>query len=98
MDQTDALIEALKAIIEQKDQQIADLRKLTESLQATIVNLNETIEEFRRKFFGVSSEKTHRREETDAGEPSQKISVRSHTRERKAKAKREELYAALPVR
>lgn len=69
MDQTDALIEALKAIIEQKDQQIADLRKLTESLQATIVNLNETIEEFRRKFFGVSSEKTHRREETDAGEP-----------------------------
>ena len=27
MDQTDALIEALKAIIEQKDQQIADLRR-----------------------------------------------------------------------
>ena len=97
MDQTDALIEALKAIIEQKDQQIADLRKLTESLQATIVNLNETIEEFRRKFFGVSSEKTPRREETDAGEPPQKVSVRSHTRQRKAKAKREGLYAALPV-
>ena len=37
MDQTDALIEALKAIIEQKDQQIADLRKLPESLQATMV-------------------------------------------------------------
>lgn len=98
-DHMEALIELLQKTIEQKDGQIEELRGTIMQLQATIANLNETIEEFRRKFFGSSSEKTHReadkaQEEAEAG----KTAVRSHTRERRPKSRREDLYANLPVR
>lgn len=96
---TEELIELMRRTIEQKDEQIRELREMIDSLQGTIAGLNETIEELRRKFFGSSSEKTRRKaapEELEE-EPG-KVPVRSHTRVRKPKSRREDLYAALPVR
>lgn len=85
--------------LEQKDGQIEELRGTIMQLQATINNINETIEEFHQKFFGSSSEKSRRK--TDQGqqvpEP-EKVTGRSHTRERIPKSRREALYADLPVR
>lgn len=98
-DHTEALIELLQKTIEQKDGQIEELRRTIMQLQATVANLNETIEEFRRKFFGASSEKSRRKTEEGAEEAEEeKVTVRSHTRERRPKSRREELYANLPVR
>ena len=104
---TEELIGLMRRTIEQKDEQISGLKETIEglnatidSLQSTIAGLNETIEEFRRKFFGTSSEKTRRgtvQEETEEEEP-QEVPVRSHTRARKPKSRREDLYASLPVR
>lgn len=44
---------------EQKET-MADFRATIKPLQATIVNLNETLDEFKREFFGISSEKASR--------------------------------------
>ena len=56
-----------------------------------------------RQFFGVRSEKTKapdkKQEQQDAtAEPAKTVEVKSHTRQRKPKATRKELYANLPVR
>lgn len=59
-DHMEVLIELLQKI-EQKDRQIEELHGTIMQLQVTNANLNETIEEFRRKFFGSSSEKSHRK-------------------------------------
>ncbi len=98
-DHTELLIGLMQKTIEQKDEQIRELRETVAQLQATVASLNETLEEFRRKFFGTSSEKTRRKKEREEGEPEgTTVTVKSHTRERKAKSKREELYQNLPVR
>jgi transposase len=90
----------------EKDATIADLRELVDELQSLKANLEETLNEFRRQFFGVSSEKTAADKqksdpssvsETPAEEP-KKIEVKSHTRERKPKSRRSDLYANLPVK
>lgn len=60
-DHTEKLIGLMQKTIEQKDEQIKELRTTIADLQATVANLNETIEEFRRKFFGSSSEKTRQK-------------------------------------
>ena len=96
----DDLIEFLQKTIEQKNAQIQELQKTIQELNATVANLNETIAEFQRKFFGTSRERTAGRaaqEEAGQEEPTEKSTVRSHTR-RKPKAKREDLYKNLPVR
>jgi len=97
-DHTEKLIGLMQKTIEQKDEQIKELRTTIADLQATVANLNETIEEFRRKFFGSSSEKTRRKSNEE--EEGEKVTVKSHTRERKRKpkSKREDLYKNLPVR
>jgi len=97
---TEMLVELMQKTIEQKDEQIKELRQTVADLQATVANLNETLEEFRRKFFGSSSEKTRRKTsgEEEPGQKGKKVAVKSHTRERKPKSKREELYKNLPVR
>ena len=67
--------------------------------QLLIGLMQKTIEEFQRKFFGSSSEKTGRK--NNGEEPVQevgKVTVKSHTRKRNPKSKREELYKNLPVR
>jgi len=103
------IIERLKAYIQaqetrmaEKDATIADLRKLVDELQSLKANLEETLYELRRQFFGVRSEKTPSPDKDKTGgkpqaEP-QTVQVRSHTRQREPKAKREDIYANLPVR
>ena len=102
MEQQNAYIELQDKRIAEKDAAIADLRKLVDELQSLKANLEETLAEFRRQFFGISSEKTaERKKETPKGladEP-QKTQVKAHSRSaRKPKATRAEQYAALPVR
>ena len=76
---------------------IADLRQ-------TIANLQETLDELKRKLFGTSSERTGQKpREEEPGEevPAdgvREVPVKEHTRKRKPKSTRGDLYEALPVR
>lgn len=98
-DHAETLIELMQKTIDQKDEQIRELHETIADLQATVANLNETLEEFRRKFFGASSERSKQKNKEEEPEPEgTKVTVKSHTRERKPKSKREELYKNLPVR
>ncbi len=99
-DHTEMLIGIMQKTIEQKDEQIKELRQTIADLQATVANLNETLEEFRRKFFGSSSEKTRRKtsKEEESEQEGENVTVKSHTRKKKPKSKREDLYKNLPVR
>lgn len=88
--------------LKEKDEVIANLLKTIAQLQTTIANLNETLDELRRKLFGTSSEKrkSFSGEETPAEESCESeeaTEVKAHTRKRKKKSVREDLYAALPV-
>ena len=58
LDQTQELIQMLKERLNEKDETSATLQATIETLQITIVNLTETLDEFKRKFFGISSEKS----------------------------------------
>ncbi|MEQ2803206.1 transposase, partial [Anthropogastromicrobium aceti] len=58
--------------------------------------------EFKRKFFGISSEKSKKKQTDEpvceeASEQESGIPVKEHTRTRKKKAKRDDLYALLPI-
>jgi transposase len=106
IEQQKAYIQLQETRMAEKDATIADLRKLVDELQSLKANLEETLNEFRRQFFGVSSEKTAAGEqksdsspvgETPVEEP-KKIEIKSHTRERKPKSRRSDLYANLPVK
>ena len=97
------IIDQQEKRIQEKDAVIADLRKLVDELQSLKANLEETLKEFQRQFFGVRSEKTKapdkKQEQQNAtAEPAKTVKVKSHTRQRKPKATRKELYANLPVR
>lgn len=106
VEQQQAYIKAQDERMAEKDATIADLRKLVDELQSLKANLEETLEEFRRQFFGVRSEKTKSKsaDETvsdgndDQETDSDTVTVKSHERKRKAKSKREDIYAGLPVR
>lgn len=104
IEQQNAYIKAQDARIAEKDATIADLRRLVDELRSLKANLEETLNEFRRQFFGVLSEKTAAKkddsasEEENAAQEAESVEVKSHTRSRKSKSKREELYADLPVR
>ena len=52
------IIDQQEKRIREKDAVIADLRKLVDELQSLKANLEETLREFQRQFFGVRSEKT----------------------------------------
>lgn len=97
-----ALVAEKDARMVEKDETIAQLRKLVDDLQSLKTNLEETLRELRRQLFGTVSEKiiAKQTEEEEAQPSSEKnvIRVKKHTRERKPKAKREDLYANLPVR
>lgn len=72
--------------IQEKDAVIADLRKLVDELQSLKANLEETLKEFQRQFFGVRSEKTKapdkKQEQQNAtAEPAKTVEVKSHTRQ-----------------
>lgn len=105
IEQQKAYIQMQETRMEEKDATIAELRKLVDELQSLKANLEETLNEFRRQFFGTSSEKTTANTQKHVpssseipGEVPQKIEVKSHTRERNPKSRREDLYAKLPVR
>lgn len=104
IEQQKAYIQVQDARMAEKDTTIADLRKLVDELQSLKINLEETLNELRRQFFGIHSEKTSARKsnpvsrETVSIEEPKRIEVKNHIRERKPKARREDLYANLPVR
>lgn len=92
----------LKMVIETQASRIADqeatikeLHAMIDELRSLKANLEETLEEFRRQFFGVRSEKTSGipKDETEK----KTVTVKGYTAQRKKKATREELYANLPV-
>lgn len=94
------IIEMQTSRIEEQEATIKELRALVDDLRSMKANLEETLEEFRRQFFGVSSEKTSQDKKKEAVNPDEikKVTVKAHTRERKPKATRDDLYANLPVR
>lgn len=83
---------------------IDNLRITITDLQVTIANLNETLDEFRRKFFGISSEKVlgsavkEMPDKEEVVEEPKVTTVTEHTRTKKPKSSRQDLYAALPIR
>lgn len=100
--QTD-MVEQLKKQMDEKDATILELRKIIDEMRSVKAGLEETLEEFRRNLFGVRSEKTQKNKDSEqtpeeAETPKKTITVKEHTRERKPKARREDLYANLPVR
>ena len=103
IEQQKIYIQAQDTRIAEKDATIADLRKLVDELQSLKTNLEETLAEFRRQFFGVRSEKAGKKKPEEAPQENESpdglptVEVKGHTRTRKPKATREELYANLPV-
>ena len=93
----------LKMVIETQASRIADqeatikeLRSMVDELRSLKANLEETLEEFRRQFFGVRSEKTSASKKEEAEKKT--VQIKGYAATRKKKATREELYANLPVR
>ena len=106
IEQQKAQIQLQETRIQEKDETIKELRALVDELRSLKANLEETINEFRRSICGVSSEKTRTKrlkpqeDETtqqSSSEETTKVTVKSHTRERKSKSKREDMYANLPI-
>ena len=103
IEQQKMYIQAQDTRMAEKDATIADLRKLVDELQSLKANLEETLAEFRRQFFGVRSEKAGKKKPEEAPQENESpdglptVEVKGHTRTRKPKATREELYANLPV-
>ena len=95
------VIETQASRIKEQEATIRELRIMVDELRSLKANLEETLEEFRRQFFGVSSEKTSAKakpaDEAEASK-SKVIPVVGHTRTRKPKATRKEMYANLPIR
>ena len=95
------IVETQASRIKDQEETIKELRTMIDELRSLKANLEETLAEFRRQFFGVKSEKTSSAvEDTPPADTEKKesIQVKSHTRERKAKATRDELYGNLPVK
>ena len=96
LEQKDLMIQMLSERLNEKDETITDLKETIKDLKVTIAGLQETLNEFQRKLFGTSSEKTKQDEKT---EETVTTTVKSHKRTtRKAKATREDQYGNLPIR
>ena len=92
------IIETQASRIKEQENTIKELRKMVDELRSLKANLEETLEEFRRQFFGVKSEKTTSKSKDESQAVKKTVTVKEHTRKRKPKATRDELYADLPVR
>ena len=97
-------IRYLEQQTQEQSETIRTLNETIKDLRRTVANLQETMNELNRKLFGKSSEKTclklleeEQEEEVIAGD-SRKIQVKEHTRVRKPKSLRKDLYESLPVR
>lgn len=97
-----ALMAEKDARMAEKDATIAELRKLIDELQSLKANLEEMLREFRRQLFGATSEKTiEKKKDADESEPvagKAIVKVKEHTRERKPKSTRDDIYLNLPIR
>ncbi|MFI3238962.1 MAG: IS66 family transposase [Lachnospiraceae bacterium] len=92
------VIDTQASRIKDQEETIHELRVMIEELHSLKANLEETLEEFRRQFFGVKSEKSSSSKQNETIDmKKESIKVKSHTRERKPKATRDELYANLPI-
>lgn len=101
-------IQLLLKTNKEQEETIQDLRTTVKELRATIANLNETLEELKRKIFGTSSERTCAQSDINTGSEDQlpadvtteetETTVKEHTRKRKNKSVRADLYEALPVK
>lgn len=99
----DEMIQILIQTNKEQERTIEDLRNTIRELRITVANLNETLDEFKRKLFGTSREKTTvpKNDESKGDDDSEipgTTSVKEHTRTRKKKSVRADLYEALPVR
>lgn len=93
------VIETQASRISEQEETIKELRAMIDELRTLKANLEETLDEFRRQFFGVKSEKTSGKEEpADSDGKKEPVQVKSYTRERKPKATREDIYGNLPVK
>lgn len=95
------LVSVKSSLLETKDEMISSLQATVAELKVAMANLQETLEEFQRRFFGISSEKTKNalQAEDDEDDNGKTIEVKSHTRKtRKPKRCREDIYSALPVK
>ena len=92
------VIETQASRIKEQENTIKELREMVDELRSLKANLEETLEEFRRQFFGVKSEKTTSKSKDESQAVKKTVTVKEHTRKRKPKATRDELYADLPVR
>ena len=90
------IVETQASRIAEQEATIKELRIMVDELRSLKANLEETLEEFRRQFFGVRSEKTAAPKKEKA--ETKTVQVKGYTAQRKKKATREELYANLPVR
>lgn len=96
LEQKDLMIQMLSERLNEKDETITDLKETIKDLKVTIAGLQETLNEFQRRLFGTSSEKTKQDEKP---EETVTTTVKSHKRTtRKAKATREDQYGNLPIR
>ncbi len=92
------IIDTQASRIKDQEETIKELRIMVDELRSLKTNLEETLEEFRRQFFGVKSEKTSTSQQKETMDTKKEsVKVKSHTRERKSKATRDELYANLPI-
>ena len=99
----DEMIQLLIQTNKEQERTIEDLRNTIKELRATVANLNETLDEFKRKLFGTSREKTaadytEDPENSGVSETLCATPVKGHTRTRKKKSVRADLYEALPIR
>ena len=92
------IIKTQASRIREQEATIKELREMVDELRSLKANLEETLNEFRRQFFGVKSEKTSQKQTPDSQNEKKTVTVKAHTRERKPKATRDELYADLPIR
>lgn len=92
------MVETQASRIMEQENTIRELRETISDLRSLKANLEETLEELRRQFFGIRSEKTSTGRKEDSQKEQKSVTVREHTRKRKPKATRDELYADLPVR
>ena len=77
IEQQKAQIQLQETRIQEKDETIKELQALVDELRSLKANLEETINEFRRSIYGVSSEKTRTKRLTSKeGETSQHMALR----------------------
>ena len=92
------VIDSLTTRLKDQEQSNQELQATIADLRSLVANLQETINEFKRQFFGIKSEKTSQKSNKEEPEPAKKdVQVKAYTAKRKPKATKEELYGQLPV-